>query len=735
MVRVLRQMTHRPGLQRSHTIVLLLSLVTLVVFCLVYGHAFVLWDDNVNVYENPFLNPVSLEHVLAFWRAPYAHLYIPFTYTLWALTAAISWRLPPDAAGQALLAPQLFHSLNVLVHLLSVLVVWRLIHRLLVLTVRPGSISTLSQARLEWAACGGALLFAVHPLQVEAVTWVTGFKDVWCGLLSYLALWQYLASGGTPAPGSSSRKLGRKSTTPWTGRYGLATGIFVLALLAKPSAVVLPIIAWLLDAWCWPQTWRSRIPALAGWGLIAVAWGFMTSQVQPAATVLVPTPLWSRPLIAGDAVTFYLSKLFLPFTLGPDYGRAPEVVLAQPWLWLTGLLPWGLAAGVWQQRARISWLGAAAGVMVASLSPVLGWVPFGFQYYSTVADRYMYVAMLGPALALAWCLTQWSGRWVIVGTMVVVGLLGLRSLWQTRYWQTTVALFEHALTVNPQSALAHQNLGIALESQGAVAEVLHHYTEALRLRPSYAQAHYNLGRFLVKQGNTTQAIQHYEAALRFQPAYAEAHNNLGMVLASQGRSAEAMSHYQAALRLQTENAEAYNNLGNALASQGNAAQAVQYYRTALRLQPTFAEAHNNLGSALLAQGRIDEAMQHYTEALRLQPTYARVHYNLGNILAQRGNVPKAVQHYHEALRLQPTFAEAHNNLGSALATQGRLDEAIHHYTEALRLQPDYVKAHYSLGVAFAKQGRLAEARQQFSEVLRLDPQHATARRLLDSLQP
>src|SRR5207245_2501838 len=207
------------------------------------------------------------------------------------------------------------------------------------------------------------------------------------------------------------------------GRYWLATGFFVLALLAKPTAVVVPVVAWVLDVWSWPQTWRHRRLALLVWLGLALLWGLFTSQVQPQDPGAFSPPLWARLLIAGDAVSFYLYKLGVPVWLGPDYGRAPEVLLAQSWLWLTGLAPWGLAVWLWYKRTRVPWLVAAAGVFVAGLLPVLGFIPFGFQNYSTVADRYMYIAMLGLALALAWGLAQSPRHVLAICCVVILGAL------------------------------------------------------------------------------------------------------------------------------------------------------------------------------------------------------------------------------------------------------------------------------------------------------------------------
>ena len=714
-------------------IVLLLLVVPLAIFWPVHSHEFVLWDDNKTIYENPALRSFTLDHLLRFWRAPHMELYIPCTYMLWALTAAMSRWVAPQPTGDTPLDPQFFHSLNLLVHLMTVLVVWRMLCLLLGRTAREGQrpAHDPTRVRVAWAACGGALLFALHPFQVETVAWASGFKDVLCGCLSCIAIWQYLCyarghgeatTSDHPAPVYAPRPL---------RHYGLATGVFALALLAKPTAVVVPVVAWLLDVWGWPQSWRRRRPAVLAWLVLALLWGVVTMQVQPATQVLFTVPLWARPLIAGDAVAFYLYKGVFPVWLGVDYGRTPEVVLAQNWLWLTGLVPWGLAGWLWCRRARVPWLATAAGVGVAALLPMLGLIPFEFQNYSTVADHYMYLAMLGPACALAWGLARSSGRVLTIGCVVVLAVLGLRSAWQTRYWRTTIALFEHALTVNPGSAVAHNNLGLALTAHNRLTEAVAHYREALRLLPSYALAHYNLGHLLTRQGQPQEAIRHYTEAVRLLPTYAEAHNSLGMALARQGHAQAAITHYTAALRTQPWNAEAHNNLGNALLSQGQMPEAIRHYTEALQRQPDFAEAHNNLGTALASQGHAAEAIAHYTAALQLQPSYARAHYNLGNVLRKQGQAQDAIQHYREALRLQPTLAEAHHNLGVTLADQGHLEEAIAHYTETLRLRPHSGHAHYNLGVALAKQGRLAEARQHVAEALRLDPTHVAARRFLE----
>ena len=227
--------------------------MTLAVFWQVHSSEFVLWDDGLHVFENPYLHSLTWNNILAFWREPYAELYIPFTYTLWALTAAASRGVTAlIQLVEAPLDPRFFHTLNLLVHLLNVLVVWRILRLLLGrIRCRKRSVRRMhpSLIRVEWAACGGALLFAMHPLQVEAVAWVTGLKDVLCGFLSYVAVWQYLSYISESVDATASRQ-----TSPWQ-----SASVPVALLAGPPGHSCLPY--WpnprLLSSLCWRGSWMS----------------------------------------------------------------------------------------------------------------------------------------------------------------------------------------------------------------------------------------------------------------------------------------------------------------------------------------------------------------------------------------------------------------------------------------------------------------------------------------------
>jgi len=275
----------------------------------------------------------------------------------------------------------------------------------------------------------------------------------------------------------------------------------------------------------------------------------LTRGVQPAPTEAY-VPLWTRPLIAGDALAFYLGKLVWPVSLGIDYGRTPSVVLHHWWGYMTWLIPLALVAGVWLMRRRAPWLAASAMIFMAALLPVLGFFPFIFQTYSTVADRYLYLAMLGPALGLAFLLSQ-MGRFVAVwgACAVLLLMLGFQSSVQVVYWSDSVALFDHTLVVNPQSWVSYYNLGHIADTKHDPNLAIEYYQHSIRLNPNRPEAHMNLGTDFSRSGRTAESVTEYQQALRLDPHNPANHLNLGVALLIQGHREACIAEVQEALRL------------------------------------------------------------------------------------------------------------------------------------------------------------------------------------------
>jgi tetratricopeptide (TPR) repeat protein len=531
------------------------------------------------------------------------------------------------------------------------------------------------------------LLFAVHPLQVESVASASGMIRLFGGLLTLVAIWQYLVYAFSLArdSGLNENVYPEKREGQSRLHYVAAVFAFVLAIVANPVAVAALFIIGILDYAFLERSVRQRAMSLGAWLAVALVFAAMAVWVQPASRFIPTVPFWQRPLIAGDALTFYLEKLLVPFRLSVDYGRSPTAVVQYGWIYFAWAVPAALGIILWLGRRRTPQLSAAAAVFAVSLLPVLGFVPFGFQSISTVADRYVYVALLGPALALAWAVSRWKSKPELIACAICLAVLSFASGFQARLWKTNTSLFSHALALNSHSWLSHYHLGLALAQQGALEDAEQHYRQALRLRPDYARAQYALGNVLATRGNFAEAIELYRKVLRAGIEGADVHYYLGNIFAKLNRLPEAAEQYERSLQINRRNAAAHASLGHVLFRQRKLEDAVLHYREALEIQPETADAHYGLANILATRGELDQAMDHYQSALRINPSYAGAYYNLGTILARRGRLEDAIRYFREALKIRPDFADAHESLGRALVLQGKREEGMQHIQEALRI--------------------------------------------------
>jgi hypothetical protein len=530
-----------------HWPVALVAVATLVVFAPLCGHEFTWWDDWATVHKNPHLNPPSWRGIAHYWTNVAYGLYAPMTYTVWSALAVVARLEQPDPHGIQL-NPWIFHTANVLVHVVSACAAFTLLKRLV---------------NHDLAACCGALLFALHPVQVETVGWISGMKDLLAGCLGLTALWQFVVA--------------EQRGCLW--RYLLlATAALVFAMLSKPSALVVPLIALLLKnvLSTFPKKELSTFSKKCTYTLffwLALAAGVAgVARWAQDVTGIPRAPLWARPLIAGDTYAFYLQKVLFPLKLGVDYGRRPDVVLQQASVYLAWLVPVIVAAAVFSLRKRFPWLLASALIFFLSLLPVSGLFAFQFQFTSTVADHYLYFAMIAPAMALAFAMRNLAGSrsaWTIAG--ILLFLLAVRSVAQTAVWKNDRTLFSHALTVNPNSFVARNNLGHALHLEGNLEDALEQFQIAARLNDRYPSPHENMAGIFIQQGRMDEAIDAIERSIEIRarlprtlyPNYMEDHDRVGQVLMRRGRYDEAIAHFETLLKIKPDHAAAREHLNEA----------------------------------------------------------------------------------------------------------------------------------------------------------------------------
>jgi tetratricopeptide (TPR) repeat protein len=420
------------------------------------------------------------------------------------------------------------------------------------------------------------------------------------------------------------------------GRHVVATCLYVLSLLAKPSAAALPLILLALDGMLLKRPIGRSLRLLLPWAVMAIPVMLITRNAEAATGAVPNVPLWARPLIIGDTYAWYLRKLVWPGASAVDYGRSPDVVLHSAAGFAAWLVPVAVGVIVWRMRRRFPAALAGFAVFVAAILPVSGLTCFAFQSISDVADRYVYLAMLGPALALSALLARCRWRPAAGVAAAALGAMSVGSLAAVRHWSDSESLLQHTLAVNPRSWMAWNNLAVLRERKGDIAAAKQCYDEAIRVNPSCFMAHNNLGMILEREGRADEAAAHFEVAVRANPMYAEARFNHGRMLARGGDRLGAAKEFTRAIALDGGYVLAYNNLGAMLTLLGRATDARPCFLKAVEIDPACADARFNLGVNYLQAGRPELAAPQLSEAVRLQPSNEQAKRALADARALTG---------------------------------------------------------------------------------------------------
>jgi len=612
-------------MRRELIVCLLLLSITLAIYWQVGNHAFLNYDDNVYVTNNPHvLGGLTGSGVIWAFTQTEKDNWFPLTW----LSHMLDWQL----FGAH---PMGHHLVNLLLHAANTLLLFAALRRMTGAVWRPALVSAL---------------FALHPLHVESVAWVAERKDVLSTFFGFLTLLFYAGYAERPS----------------RSRYVVTILAFALGLMAKPMLVTLPFLLLLLDYWPLDRLALSsgddsasknsrkkmrpsgRLPILqsvwekAPFFALAAIVSLVTFIFQRKAGAVATTeafPVGSRMANALVSYLHYIRQTVWPSDLSVLYPH-PGTSLPMWQAAAAGFVVLGLSVLTVALRERryvaVGWFW-----YVGTLVPVIGLVQVGIQ---ARADRYTYMPLIGLFIMIAWGIPDLVKTWAhaqtflaILATTILAALTA--CTWtQLSYWTDSISLFTHALKVTTGNYTAHHDLANALADRGSSEEAILHYTEALRIKPDYADAYDNWGTVLVGQGKFAEAVDRFRMALKLKPDFAEAHSNLGLAFHRQGQLQEAIAQY----------------------------------REAVRLNPQYAQAHNNLAAALAETGHPDEAIAHYTEAVHLRPEYFNARNNLGSLLAQLGRLDEAAAQFREALRLKPDSVEARDNLAAVLS---KIDKA------------------------------------------------------------
>jgi Tfp pilus assembly protein PilF len=557
---------------------LILTAAILLTFHGILHNDFVNFDDQSEIIENPDFNPVTLEKLSWNWTHTRLTLYMPVTYYAWGAIAAVAHR---DSAG--LLMPGAFHALNLSLHCVCSWLVFLLIRQLWKHTA-PALI--------------GALIFAVHPLQVEPVAWASGMYTLLSTALSLGAMIAYIRFAEEqkkrqtsniqhPTPNiqrednSCSSQCWMLSVGCWMfAFYFLATAFYLLALFTKAASVSLPLAAGAIDLLILGRPFRKVIRSLSLWVLIAIPMVFLAKHFQDVSAIALPPP-WGRPIVALDAVGFYLRKVVAPGALIPDYGRNPAWVMQH----LNAAMISTIAAMIvlifaWRARRKSAWIAAGFAVFLAGIGPYLGLAAFDFQYVSTVADRYAYFGMVGVALLAAGACLRSK---LMSGFLLIAIVAGaVMSHHQVARWHDSQSLFGYTLAVNPQSLLSHNVFGYLAARAGDDDAAEAHYKQALQIWPEDAEIHFDLGNLYFKH-HPDMARQEYELAVKYQPHFVIYRNNLAASLARLNRPQEAYVQWRQAAIDDPDYVDPHNNLGDLFMNLDRRDDARRVYQAALRI--------------------------------------------------------------------------------------------------------------------------------------------------------
>jgi len=686
-----------------------------------------IFDDKKAIAENPTIRQL--------W--PIAHIFRPPSHgetvtgrPLLNASLAANYAISGDEVWS-------YHVANLLIHLINSLLLFGILRRTFLLPTRGVPLLRRSSAIASPMACTIALLWAVHPLQTESVTYIIQRAESLMGLFYLLTLYCVIrgSQSASQAPvchclfSSSARQQVNPSTASpkqwhtagnmfhvkWfhAAWYLAAWAACLAGMATKEVMATAPLVVLLYDraflAGSFHEAWQRRRTLYLALASTWLLFGWLV--YSGAASVGIGQDVYWLDYLNTQfgAIVHYLRLSVWPHPLLFDYGPylvhgAAEIV---PHAILVLLLLAATAWALWR-RPKIGFLGA---VFFLILAPTSSIIPACAT--QTIAEHRMYLPLAAVVVAIvvggsAGC--QWVIRRkkVPAGVIRMIGgglatvaavLLAILTFHRNRDYADERSIWQDSAAKAPGNWRPHYNLGVVLAKDGQVEEAIAEYRKAVVCKADCVEARYNLAVLLAKQGEAAEAIAQYQQALQSQPDFSEASNNLGSLLAQQGQVADAIACYRQALTSMPDCAEAHNNLANALASQNRIEEAVIEYKKALDAKPDYAEAHNNLAIAMQQQGDAASAVLHLKKALAIRPDYAEAHNNLAVALDRQGNSSEAIAHFQDALQQNPDYAEAHNNLGALFGRLRRFAEAVAHFQRALDVYPDHADAQRNLALA------------------------------------
>lgn len=687
----------------------LLIILTLTVYWQVNDFDFINYDDPIYVYNNAHIQKgLTLPTIKWAFSSEVAGNWHPITM--------LSHMVDCHFFG---LNPGKHHTTNVIFHLVNTILLFYIFWRI-----------TGEQYKSFFIAA----LFAIHPLHVESVAWISERKDVLSVFFLFLTLWAY------------TRYIQKKTIY----RYLIIVLFFAMGLMAKPMLVSLPCVLILFDIWPLKSiqlTNQTTLFSLAHdiynrifekiplFFLSAISCIVTLSVQQQSGAVVSFEQLTFivRLLNAIVSYTKYIGKMIWPDKMAVFYPHPGVPDLWQVIISILLLLSLSFTAVNILKKYpyfAIGWLW-----YLGTLIPVIGLVQVGSQ---AIADRYTYIPYIGLSIVVTWggydLLKKFRlQKFAYIMAICIVIILSLKTYHQIHYWQNSTLLYTHTMRVTKNNYVAHLNLGNIMTDNNNFIEAIQNFKAAIRIKPDLAQAHNNLGAAYEKIENFKEAIRSFNKAIELKPDYAEAHNNIGSVYKKNGQLNQAITHLDRAIQINPNYAEAYNNMGNAFEIDGQAEKAITHYKKALNINPDFAVAYNNLGATMFRSNKIDEAIFYYRKALQIKSDSAGIYKNLGDALFRKKKIKEAIVQYKKALQLNPNFLNAEDMLGKAIQLDKKIELTIGNILNKMKQEPQNPDLPYQLAEIYSHWGEPTKASTYYQQTLLIQPNYVKALNALSIL--
>lgn len=651
---------------------LLICIISFLAFRQTTGFEFV-WDDKlIHLTDNPYFNPLTGAHMIDLWKGIYKGLYIPVAYNVWGLIGYISLWLTGET-----LNPFSYHLANIILHTLNSILVLFLLKKLV---------------DSPFACFLGAVLFLIHPVQVESVAWVSEFRGLLSAFLGLSALLLYLNRWQAEKTVSNKHQAFFLTCASWL--------FFSLSLLAKPSSVVIllfmPLIAWCL----YKPTLKNLTAHII---LFAIPVGIVVKITSMAQETAIQYPLWTRPFVWMDAIQFYLLKILIPLKLTPAYGRTPELIMKSGWFYFSWFIPVTIGAGLYLSRKKYPLFFLSGLLFIIGFLPVSGLKAFHFQTLSTVADRYIYFSMVGIVLFFSDCSSRFNNRWKTSLLILLMGALFIQNTWiQVPVWKNGISLWTHNIKTVPMEAFPYYNRAIYYTDKK-------NYTEAL--------ANYNIAADLVNDrlDSSTMTVDYYSGV----------YLNRGNLLSEQQQYLKAIADFNRSIEITPVNPMAYYNRGIAYKHLNEFEKAIADYSTAIAQKDTLFQAYYNRGLLFARIKNFEKAIKDYTRTIELSPEHAKAWNNRGEAYRAIGDSEKAISDFSQSIQINPEDARPYNNRGIVYFSKKDFQKALLDFNKAISLEPEFARSYFNRAVLWLKVRQYANALKDFEMAVslgeRVDP--------------